>query len=82
MTAAETVAAAFVLFQVSIAHHRSIEEITGKSREASLVRARREAARELKETYGFSLVNIGKALGFRHHTTILSLIEGREEEES
>ena len=79
LSPAEQVASAFVLFQASMMHKRTIEEITGKSREAGLVNARRDIAKELRDTYSFSLLQIGQVLGFRHHTTVLNLLDGKDE---
>jgi len=52
-------------------------EVVGQKRYPRLVRARTILARELRgEPFRLSLPEIGRELGGRHHTTILSLLRG------
>ena len=52
-------------------------EVRGPRKYPRLVRCRRQIAEELRaEPWSMSLPEIGRALGGRHHTTILSLLRG------
>lgn len=65
--------AMMIVGQVALTTGISIAEIVGSSRNKHVVRARREAARQLREAE-FSYPEIGRALGGRHHTTCLALL--------
>ena len=50
-------------------------DVRGPSHEAVCVEARRRVARQLRAD-GWSYPRIGRALGGRHHTTIMNLLRG------
>lgn len=53
------------------------QEVRGPRRFPRLVRCRRQIATELRAApWSMSLTEIGRALGGRDHTTILSLLRG------
>lgn len=51
----------------------TVEELVSKSREWRFVAPRRRFVREIRPL-GFSLPEIGRLLGGRHHTTVLHLL--------
>jgi chromosomal replication initiation ATPase DnaA len=53
------------------------QAIRAKGSQRHLVSARREIASELRR-HGWSYPRIGKALGGRHHTTIIYLLAGAD----
>lgn len=57
---------------VAVKHYLTVEEMISRSHERRFVNARREFALEAQRRH-YSLPVIGRYLGLRHHTTILSL---------
>ena len=51
----------------------TVADMIGPSREAACIAARREAAKQLR-VIGLSFPDIGKVLGCRNHTTIMSAL--------
>ena len=60
-----------IIYRVAQKHGVSIADIKGKSRRHMFVKARQEAAYEIREQRGLSLPQISKMLGDRDHTSIL-----------
>lgn len=58
-------------------HDTTPQQIRAKGSQRHLVSARREIASELRR-HGWSYPRIGKALGGRHHTTIMYLLAGAD----
>lgn len=63
-----------IIASVSRKHGFSVADMKSPRRERGLVRARNEAAWELKRQTTLSLPQIGKKLGNRDHTTIIYAI--------
>ena len=70
---AEIFTAASISFEVSIIDMR------GKGRNAEFVVGRRYVVERLRDELGLSYPHIGKLLGDRDHTTIMSLYETRQQ---
>ena len=68
-----------IIEEVSILTGISVKEIKGEKRSWKYIRARHRAAYELKRQLGLSLPMIGRVLGKRDHTTILSAIKRHAE---
>lgn len=60
-----------ILQAIAMKHGVTVADMKGKSRRADHVKARQEAAYELRINRNFSLTKIGQLLGNRDHTTIL-----------
>lgn len=63
-----------IIAEVARLHDTTPVAIRGACRVAQVVEARRDAAVRLRNR-GLSLRTIGLALGARHHTTVLHLLE-------
>lgn len=69
MSAAELVALRAVESDIPI------DDVRGRSRDRAVVRLRAWIAAELRSpAWGLSLPEVGKALGGRHHSTVLDLV--------
>jgi len=60
-----------ILKEIAIKHEMTAKDITGRCRKQKYIRARQEAAYELKKRLNLSLPMVGLILGKRDHTTIL-----------
>tara|TARA_R110000868_G_scaffold378314_2_gene643760 strand:+ start:252 stop:659 length:408 start_codon:yes stop_codon:yes gene_type:complete len=60
-----------IIYRVAQKHGVSVADIKGQSRRPMFVKARQEAAYEIREQRGLSLPQISKMLGDRDHTSIL-----------
>lgn len=65
-----------ILRAVAEKHGCTMPDIRGSERRRSIVAARREAAAILRGR-GLSYSDIGKALGGKHHTSVICLLDGR-----
>lgn len=63
-----------LLHDVCDAYGANPDEVCGPMRHRRLVEVRRSAARVLRSA-GYSLPDIGHALGGRHHTTVMNLLD-------
>lgn len=63
-----------VVHSVSARTGFAVAAMAGRVRSAALVTARAQAARELRDL-DFTLEEIGRVLGGRHHTTIMNMLE-------
>jgi len=62
-----------ILRMVAARHKLPVGSLSAKTREGTVVAARREAAHKLRD-YGYSLPQIGRFLGGRHHASIIWLL--------
>ena len=60
-----------IIYRVAQKHGVSVADLKGQCRKHMFVRARQEAAYEIREQRGLSLPQISKMLGDRDHTSIL-----------
>lgn len=65
-----------IVAEVAALHGVSVREITAPAysegvRVAAVVRARQHAMAEMRTRLGYSLPQIGRVMGGRHHTTIM-----------
>ena len=63
-----------ILHEVALKYGVEVKDIKGLSRKVKFVRARQEAAYEIRKRLNLSLFLIGKAIGKRDHTTALHAI--------
>jgi chromosomal replication initiation ATPase DnaA len=68
-----------IICEVARAHGTTADILRSKADTYRLRGARREAYRRLRDERGMSLPRIGRFMGGRHHTTILSALNGRRE---
>jgi Bacterial dnaA protein helix-turn-helix len=61
-----------MIYGVATAHGCTVRELAGRSRHARVTRARHEAMWLLREATDLSLPDVGRILGNRDHTTVLS----------
>lgn len=64
-----------IILRAAINHKIDFEDVLGKTRLATLVSARREAASRMAKELGYTLTMIGKILDC-HYSTVASLLEG------
>ncbi len=67
-----------IIFSTAEKYRVSVAEIKGARREKFIVKARHECCYRLSKELGYSLTQIGKILGDRDHTSVLSGIRRHE----
>lgn len=67
-----------IVFQTAEKYCVSVAEIKGTRRDKFIVKARHECCYRLSKEMGYSLTQIGKILGDRDHTSVLSGIRRHE----
>jgi chromosomal replication initiation ATPase DnaA len=68
-----------IIIEIAEANGTTADVLRSKADAYRLRGARREAYRRLRDERGMSLPRIGRFMGGRHHTTILSALNGRRE---
>jgi hypothetical protein len=68
-----------ILHEIALKHDVTVKDITGRDRKKKYMKARQEAAYELKLRLNLSFPRIGRVLGKRDHTTILHSVRKHAE---
>ena len=63
-----------IIHAIAAKHGATTTDVLGDRRWRHIVDARKEIAKTLRDEHGWSYKAIGRALGGRHHTTVMNLL--------